>query len=282
MKTSATLAFLIAATFAAATSSAAQLEPVHPVIEPEGVPSTPHLTPYAPFGWPNKIIISNVTGTHSDNSPILETDEIFLDWAVINNGGSATSVKFYIDVIVDGIAVQRWTQPPPLLAGQWSYNEDDSIGSLPEGLHTIAIRADPTGTVSEPSSDRDYSRTISVGPAGGCSPSATALCLLSGRFRVSVAWNNQHSPGQHGSGQAVPDTDQTGFFWFFASSSKELVVKLIDGGGLNGKFWVFYGALSDVEYTITVTDTLTSAVRTYHNPPSVICGGADTSAFPSP
>ena len=51
----------------------------------------------------------------------------------------------------------------------------------------------------------------------------------------------------------------------------------IDGNG--GKFWVFFGALSDVEYTVTVTDTATNAVRTYRNAPGTLCGQADTAAF---
>ena len=40
------------------------------------------------------------------------------------------------------------------------------------------------------------------------------------------------------------------------------------------------GALSDVEYTVTVADTVTSAVRTYHNPPRHLASVADTAAFP--
>ena len=114
----------------------------------------------------------------------------------------------------------------------------------------------------------------------GCTPSATTLCLLSSRFAVEVEWRNQHvNPATTGAGTAVANSDQTGFFWFFNSSSIELVVKIVDGRGLNGKFWVFYGALSDVEYTITVTDKQTGAVKTYHNTPDNICGDADTSAF---
>jgi hypothetical protein len=117
-------------------------------------------------------------------------------------------------------------------------------------------------------------------PSGGsCVRGGGNVCLLSNRFRVTVAWNDQHTAGHTGTGSDVTDTDQTGFFWFFNSASKELVVKIVDGRGFNGKFWFFYGALSDVEYTITVTDTQTGSVRTYHNAPGNICGGADTSAF---
>ena len=54
---------------------------------------------------------------------------------------------------------------------------------------------------------------------------------------------------------------------------------MLDGRPVNGRFWVFYGALTDVEYTITVTDTATADVATYHNLPGEICGDADTTAF---
>jgi hypothetical protein len=43
-------------------------------------------------------------------------------------------------------------------------------------------------------------------------------------------------------------TDDTGYFWFFDSANIELMTKVVDGRGLNGKFWFFYGALSDVQY----------------------------------
>src|SRR5436305_362986 len=79
----------------------------------------------------------------------------------------------------------------------------------------------------------------------------------------------------------LPSTDQTGFFWFFDPANVELVVKALDGRALNHEFWLFYGALSDVEYWVTVTDGQTGAVRQYHNPPGNLCGRGDTSAFPA-
>ena len=74
-------------------------------------------------------------------------------------------------------------------------------------------------------------------------------------------------------------TDNTGYFWFFNSQALDLAVKVLDGRGINGRFWFFYGGLSDVEYSITVTDTETGESRTYHNPAGEICGQADTDAF---
>jgi hypothetical protein len=112
-------------------------------------------------------------------------------------------------------------------------------------------------------------------PVGGCATNTT-LCLAGSRFQVSVAY--QAGPFA-GAGQAVPLTGDTGAFWFLSSSNLELLLKVLDGRGLNGHFWIFYGALSDVAYTITVTDTTTGAMRTYTNPQGHLASFADTSAF---
>jgi hypothetical protein len=78
----------------------------------------------------------------------------------------------------------------------------------------------------------------------------------------------------------VPATADAGYFWFFSPENLELVVKVLDARVLNDRFWVFYGALSDVAYTITVTDTTTGGIREYENTAGSQCGGADVDAFP--
>jgi len=119
----------------------------------------------------------------------------------------------------------------------------------------------------------DFAHAHGGGGDGG------ALALLGGRFEVQARWRNPQD-GSTGVGHAVPFTDSTGLFWFFDASNVELVVKALDGGGVNGKYWLFYGALSNVEYWLTVTDRVTGAVKQYHNPAGTLCGQADTSAFP--
>jgi hypothetical protein len=54
---------------------------------------------------------------------------------------------------------------------------------------------------------------------------------------------------------------------------------VLDGRGVNGRFWVYYGALSDVKYTITVTDTETGETKTYENAPGGLVSRADVEAF---
>ncbi len=80
---------------------------------------------------------------------------------------------------------------------------------------------------------------------------------------------NYRTPGgQAGPGQAVRLTQETGYFWFFSPTNIEAVFKLLNActPDLGNHFWVFAGGLTDVEVTVTVTDTTSGAVKTYLNP----------------
>jgi hypothetical protein len=101
-------------------------------------------------------------------------------------------------------------------------------------------------------------------PSGGCTPEATNLCLNAGRFKVTATFNADG--GISGQAQAVGLTDDTGYLWFFASTNVEAVVKVLNGCGLGGNYWVFAGGLTNVNVVMTVTDTLKNVSRTYTNP----------------
>ena len=46
----------------------------------------PNLTPLQPTGWGDKIVVSKVAGTNTDGSGFLTSDQLYIDWSVINNG----------------------------------------------------------------------------------------------------------------------------------------------------------------------------------------------------
>jgi hypothetical protein len=132
-----------------------------------------------------------------------------------------------------------------------------------------------------------YSRLVDGPPRpdlakrlNACTPHATQLCLNQNRFALSVSWRDFQ--GNTGAGRAVPLSADTGVFWFFEDTNVELVAKVLDGTWLNGHHWVFYGALSNVEYTLTVTDTLTGEVKSYFNPSGTFASVGDTVAFAEP
>src|SRR6266542_172518 len=158
-------------------------------------------------------------------------------------------------------------------------------------------RITPTGLITEFTAPTEHCAPVGIteGPDGSiwfaetasnkigrislstCTSSATDLCLgIPGRFRTSVVWSTQETANL---GSAIPITANTGAFWFFDPTNLELVVKVLDAREVNGKVWVFFGALSNVEYTLTVTDTQTGAVKTYVNPQGQLTSFADTGAF---
>ena len=188
--------------------------------------------------------------------------------------GALSDVEYTITVTDTATgAVKTYLNPPGNLCGEG----DVTAFAAPAGTAAASTTAVPA--VPEPLPiEIGAGLTATPAAAGACASSPGGLCLLGGRFRVEVAWRDQHNGGS-GAGAAVPLTDQTGTFWFFDQDNVELVVKVLDGRPLTGKFWVFYGALSDVEYTITVTDTATGASKQYKNPPGNICGLGDTGAL---
>lgn len=117
-------------------------------------------------------------------------------------------------------------------------------------------------------------------PATNCRPSATRACLQHGRFAVEIGFETPAGPGVGTLSEAV--AADSAVFWFFAPENWELLVKVIDGCAVNGHFWVFESAMSDVRYTLTVTDTSTGREVRHMSP-----GGRaatpvlDTEAFPA-
>ncbi len=113
-------------------------------------------------------------------------------------------------------------------------------------------------------------------PVGTCLGDSTTLCLNQGRFKVQVAFQTSTASG---SGKALPLAGDTGAFWFFSQNNLELMVKVVDGRAVNGKFWFFSGGLSDVAYTISVTDLTTGTIKRYVAPQGSQSALNDTSAF---
>lgn len=115
-----------------------------------------------------------------------------------------------------------------------------------------------------------------------CSPSAVNLCLTGGRFRVEVVARDLRT-GRGTTGTAIQQNDVFGYFSLpeltGQSENPEVFVKIVDGSALNGKHWVFYGGLTDLEFTLRVTDMETGVSKTYAKNAGGYCGDSDTSAF---
>ena len=166
---------------------------------------------------------------------------------------------------IGGVMVYNVSDPA---APQFNLYEPSGVGDLaPEGLAFVSSDQSPNGQPLLLVSNED-SGTVAVyqiGLVGGseCVASDEVLCLQRGRFAVSADWETTEDSGK-AKGEAL--TLDTGTFYFFNENNIELVVKVLDGcvDPFNS-FWVFAGGLTDVEVTLTVTDTLTGDTKTYEN-----------------
>lgn len=208
----------------------------------------------------------------------VETVLKVLDGTTLNDhfwvfSGALSNVEYHVTItdVATG-AARRYYNPPgrfASLADTGAFGPDGASGtsaSQPSD-ELFEFHAAPLPVLS----------TVARGASGTCAPSATRLCLAEGRFAVEIRWTN--FAGTSGSGNAAVITGDTGYFWFFREDNVEVVTKIVDGTALNGHFWFFYGALSTVEYTIEITDTVTGTMRSYRNASGRLASVGDTGAF---
>jgi hypothetical protein len=146
-------------------------------------------------------------------------------------------------------------QPCPILPppGSQEVTFTQNLGQLPAGTYTFHYAG----------SEDELGRLTVLSAEGLCAPSASALCLDGRRFRAELSFAAGGVPGV---GQAVPQSDQAGYFWFFNPENVEVLVKVLDGCALNGHFWVFAAGLTNVQATLTVTDFSNGAQSVYTSP----------------
>ena len=222
------------------------------------------------------------------DGPIVGQSSIYLNL----NANATTDVDgyFHFGGAADGAPVtpgdtltitHTWSGPGVLFfdAGNGAFGSSGQCGGAYETIGTSPpIDVQVRGTIGI-QIDQDDQTTA-------CIKSDTVLCISNNagdaRFKLTVDYF--HSGGQSGAGQAslgTPGLSQGGSFWFFGQNSPEILVKVLNGCAVNGHFWVFATAGTNVGFDIHVLDTVTSNTKTYSNADNVAAVPVqDTSAFP--
>ncbi len=86
--------------------------------------------------------------------------------------------------------------------------------------------------------------------------------LNDGRFLLSGVWTNDTGSGP---ADAILATDDSAAFFFSDPDKVDTRVRVFDGCAINNHYWVFAAATTNVEYTLTVTDTSTGTEKIYNN-----------------
>lgn len=144
--------------------------------------SLPNLKPHQPRDWSDRIVVSNVKDTHSDSSTLRDTDDLFVDFAVLNAGPASVTESFRVELMIDGRLAQTFqserSADSPLMSNYFTSWSDYWIGRLSAGTHTLKIVVDTEDAVSESNEgDNEYSRTITVRQTSvsGCFPLTTGV-----------------------------------------------------------------------------------------------------------
>ena len=134
---------------------------------------------------------------------------------------------------------------------------DESANAAEILLYTIEDASNYSPTkVPDPAPDHD------------CAEGPTRSCMQKGRFLVEARVSYVDSAGTpvNDAPARVEDVglgDTSSLFHFFDRSNPELLVKVLDGCGVNGKYWVFGSAATDLDYSVLVTDNATGVTLPY-------------------
>ena len=169
-------------------------------------------------------------------------------------------------VLIPGAEFQDFTGYLPVPAGTYDLEArlagtDTVVLTLPGTVIPAGavITAYATGLVADGFADR----TVYLGE---------------GRFRVDVNWEDFE--GETGFARPNKLQETTTNFWFFNEENIEMTLKVLDGTAINGNYWVFFGSLTNVAFSVTVSDRETGATYTYDNPLGNFGSVGDTEALP--
>jgi len=224
------------------------------------------------------------------NGPILGSSSIYL--TLDENATADVDGFFHFGGQFDGAPVtpgdtltitHTWEGPGVLFfdAGNGAFDSSGNCGGAYETIGTSSPLDVPVRGTMGIEIDQDDLTTA-------CTKSDTVMCIddNAGDFRFQLTVDFAHAGGRSGSGQASVGTvgqGRGGSFWFFSQENPEILVKVLNGCGVNSHFWVFLDAGTNVGFNVHVLDTSTNATKTYSNADNTAAVPVqDTSAFACP
>lgn len=151
------------------------------------------------------------------------------------------------------------------------------IAAVPAGMNAYTDSGLPAGAVFQyriRAHGAEGSSAFSAVAAGATDGSTlpcderSALCLQNGRFEATVEWRPEAEETARAAKRvALPEgSDAGGFFTFSAQDDLQLLLNVVDGCSVNGRFWINFAAVTDAELTVKVRDTVTGRTWVTFNP----------------
>lgn len=222
---------------------------------------------------PNTVVLGTDLGVLAAGDYQVEIYRIHADFSTSSAASSAILIETRSLRVKSGPRIE--TVPARPLAGEaFTLRLTGVVGRCPRVLpvqrdgNQIEVTVDLYGcSGAEQTSDLEV--PLASLPAGNYSLVLTSLgqylaqaafavsspqtTLQNGRFAVDVSWEN--GAGGRGEGLPVqPPSRDSALFYFFSENNWELMVKVLDGCAINGFYWVFGAASTDVGYTVEISE----------------------------
>ena len=102
----------------------------------------------------------------------------------------------------------------------------------------------------DPDPDPDPDPEPAEDPVGTCTPTTVAL-RFDGGYEVSMCYVTQE--GESGPVKAEAWSGEAGILWFFGRNNPEVLVKVLDGCGVNGHRWAFVAPVTTLDFNLWIT-----------------------------
>jgi PKD repeat protein len=173
----------------------------------------------------------------------------------------------------------------------WNFG-DGTISTQQSPIHSYALLGNYTVTLT---ATNGQGSSVPQDGAVVVSPSTVLRLNAPHPFEVTILAEDPATANTD-TGRAIPQNDVFGYFTFPvlvppdpdpAKVVPEVFVKLLDATSIGQNYWVFYGGLTSLKYTLTIKEFSTGITKTYVKPgfpdPASASGGFDTSGFhPAP
>ncbi|MGE5233156.1 MAG: hypothetical protein ACM3OB_03525 [Acidobacteriota bacterium] len=154
----------------------------------------------------------------------------------------------------------------------------NASGASAQSARVSLLGQETTGVPTRLEYDDVY---FGLAAPSSCTPGTGVLCVNDApgdaRFRIFGSYSTAQGGGSTGGLHAIDLSSlgvaHGGLMWFFAADNPELLVKVLNACTLNGRYWVFISAGTNVGVELFTEDTHTGAVVDDHNP--------DISPFPA-
>ncbi len=121
-------------------------------------------------------------------------------------------------------------------------------------------------------------RSLSAGSSTDCEPGGPALTLRGG-YTVSMCYETYN--GEVGDARDWGlDSSQSGLMYFFERNNAEVLIKVLDGCGVNGHRWVFVAPVTDLAFNLVVESPSGERWTNRNRLGQTADAASDVSAFP--